>query len=84
MNLAEALSNPLWRSHEIGNEYDMRNRGGGISSRWKIAYYPMFQVLKNGEWIELDEPRVLIERPMQGGTDFREVPIRFLINPQHK
>lgn len=78
MKLQQALNNPLWKSHKIGNIYSMKNRDGSISDGWEIAYYPLFQVLKGGEWIEVDEPRVLIEKPMKGGIDFREVPIRFL------
>ena len=78
MKLQEALKLPLWVNHKIGDVYSMRNRDGNISSGWKIAYYPLFQTLKNGCWIELDEPRALIERPLNNGTDFREVPIRFL------
>ncbi len=75
MNLDEALDNPLWKSHRIGNIYSMRNRDGGISEGWKIAYYPLFESHKGEKY---NEPRVLIERPMQNGIDFREVPIRFL------
>ena len=76
--LQQALNDPLWKFHEIGNIYSMRNMDGGISEGWKIAYYPIFQVLRGGEWIEVDQARALIERPMGKGTDFREVPIIFL------
>ena len=73
-----ALINPLWQNHEIGNKYILVNRNGSKDSGWKIAYYPLPGTYRNGKWIEFDEPRALIERPMEGGTDFREVPIRFL------
>ena len=47
---------------------------------WKIAYYPLFECGKTGE--VYDEPRALIEQPSDWngvkGTDFREVPLRYL------
>lgn len=43
---------------------------------WKIAYYPLLECGKTGE--VYNEPRALIERPIKGGTDFREVPLRYL------
>jgi hypothetical protein len=48
------------------------------SDGWKIAYYPIFENGKTGE--VYNEPRALIERPIPGGTDFREVPLRYLQN----
>lgn len=78
MQLQEALNNPLWKAHKIGNIYSMRNRNGSVSEGWKIAYYPLFESYKNGKLIEFNEPRVLIERPMDKGIDIREIPIRFL------
>jgi hypothetical protein len=56
----------------------------GKPDLWKIAYYPIFEDGKNGE--VYDEPRVLVEKPILGkfdekiGTDFREVPMRYLNN----
>ena len=49
----------------------------GKPELWKVAYYPIFQDGKTGA--VYDEPRALIERPIDGGTDFREVPLRYLI-----
>lgn len=75
-NLIAALSDPLWISHKIGNQYLMKGSGG----LWKIAYYPIFEDGKTGE--KYAEPRALVERPtvFEGvlGTDFREVPLRYL------
>lgn len=78
MELEKALSSPLWKSHRIGNVYSMINRDGSKSDGWKIAYYPLFGTYKNEKWIEFNEPRALIERPIKGGTDFREMPLRYL------
>jgi len=71
-NLVEALGNSLWVNHKIGDTYTM----DGKPDLWKIAYYP---ILENGQTGEAyDEPRALIEKPMKEGTDFREVPLRYL------
>lgn len=70
--LMEALSHPLWLAHSIGDEYTM----DGKPERWKIAYYPIFEDGKTGK--PYDTPRALIERPIPGGTDFREMPLRYL------
>lgn len=72
MNLQKALNDQLWKSHKIGNTYSMDGKPDG----WKIAYYPIFEDGKTGEIY--DEPRALIEKPIQGGTDFREIPLRYL------
>lgn len=69
--LIEALNHALWQSHKIGDIYIMDGRSG-----WKIAYYPIFEDGKTGD--EYNEPRALVEHPMHGGTDFREVPLRYL------
>lgn len=71
MNLKQALSNPICVNHKIGNTYSMDGVNG-----WKIAYYPIFENGKTGE--QYAEPRALIERPINGGIDFREVPLRYL------
>jgi len=71
MSLKQALSNPIWVNHRIGNTYSMDGMNG-----WKIAYYPIFENGKTGE--QYSEPRALIERPINGGIDFREVPLRYL------
>jgi hypothetical protein len=73
MNLHQALSNPIWQNHKISQVYKMDGSDG-----WKIAYYPIFENGKTGE--VYNEPRALIERPIIGGTDFREVPLRYLQN----
>jgi hypothetical protein len=74
-----ALSENIWKEHRIGDEYTM----DGKSDKWKIAYYPIFEDGKNGE--VYDEPRALVEKPIRGGkfnevigTDFREIPLRYL------
>ena len=69
--LNEALADPKWIAHKIGDLYSMDGKEG-----WKIAYYPIFEDGKNG--IKYDEPRALVEKPIEGGTDFREVPLRYL------
>ena len=71
MNLQEALNHPLYQSHKIGDIYLMDYETG-----WKIAYYPIFEDGKTKQ--KYSEPRALVERPMLGGTDFREVPLRYL------
>lgn len=70
--LNNALNNPIWVSHKIGDNYSMDGKAG-----WKIAYYPIFEDGKTGE--QYSEPRALVERPILNGTDFREVPLRYLI-----
>lgn len=71
-DLNKALNNPIWKNHKIGDEYTM----DGKPTKWKIAYYPIFQ---NGKTQEVyREPRALIETPIIGGIDFREVPLRYL------
>jgi len=70
--LNKALHNPKWIAHNIGDTYNMQ----GDSDIWKIAYYPIFENGKSG--VEYQEPRALVEKPMLNGTDFREVPLRYL------
>lgn len=72
MNLNKALSHPLYVCHKIGDKYTM----DGKPELWGIAYYPLFHDDRTGK--EYDEPRALIERPIQNGTDFREMPLRYL------
>ena len=71
MKLEESLKDPKWVTHKIGDKYFMAKDKGD----WKIAYYPIMQ--------EEGEPRALVEKPIfsganQIGTDFREVPLRYL------
>jgi len=71
-NLKQALNHLLWLSHQIGDTYTMDNK----PTLWKIAYYPIFENGKTGEIYK--EPRALIETPIPNGTDFREIPLRYL------
>jgi len=77
-NTSEALKNELWLSHVIGDQYTMDGR----PDLWKIAYYPIFEDGKTHEVYK--EPRALIEKPMVNGTDFREVPLRYLTRKNYK
>lgn len=70
--LKEALENTLWITHNVGDEYTM----DGKPDLWKITYYPIFEDGKTN--IPYKEPRALIEKPMIDGTDFREMPLRYL------
>lgn len=70
--LFKALNNPKWKNHYIGKQYTM----DGKTVLWRIAYYPIFE---NGETGEIyGEGRCLIEKPIKNGTDFREMPLRYL------
>lgn len=71
LKLSYALMNSLWVKHQIGDTYTM----DGVSG-WKIAYYPILEDGKTGK--EYVEPRALVEKEIPGGTDFREVPLRYL------
>lgn len=70
--LSAALLNPVWVSHNIGDTYTM----DGKPDLWKIAYYPIFECGKTGK--KYEEPRALVEKPIENGIDFREVPLRYL------
>ena len=70
--LLKALQDNIWLEHKIGDTYTM----DGKADLWKIAYFPIFEDGKNGEVYE--EPRALVEKPIPNGTDFREVPLRYL------
>lgn len=71
-NLTEALNDTVWLSHNIGHTYTMDNK----PEIWKIAYYPIFEDGKTGE--QYEHPRALVEKPIAGGTDFREIPLHYL------
>lgn len=76
--LCQALNNPTWKKHKIGDVYLM----DGKETEWKIAYYPIFSNGKTN--IEYSEPRALIETPMvNGGIDFREIPLWYLIRKEN-
>lgn len=70
--LSDSLVAGIWQNHKIGDAYTM----DGKPESWKIAYYPIFEDGKTGE--QYEEPRALGEKPIVGGTDFREVPLRYL------
>lgn len=76
--LIDALCHDIWMHHTIGDKYQMTNVGGKDGGVWSIAYYPLFGTYKQGKWVTHDEPRALIERPIEGGIDFREMPLRYL------
>jgi hypothetical protein len=75
MDLESALNDLVKKGHKKGDTYKMDGKG-----EWKIAYYPLFECGKTGEVYE--EPRALVEQPSNWngvkGTDFREVPLRYL------
>lgn len=58
--------------------YYLVNRDGSKTGGWKIAYKYLNGTYKDGKWVDFKEPRVLIEKPIKNGIDFREVPERFL------
>ncbi len=74
-----ALSNQIWIEHKTGSEYQM----DGKKDIWKIVYYPIFEDGKTNEVYQ--EPRALVEKSILGkydekiGTDYREVPLRYLV-----
>ena len=71
-----AIADKIWQDHKLGDKYTM----DGKPDHWKIAYYPIFE---NGKTKEVyEEPRALVEKPLTGGTDFREVPLRYLTKVQ--
>lgn len=72
IDLEQALNNPLWLNHKIGNSYSIK----GDNRRWQLAYYPIFE---DGNTREVySEPRALMETPLEDGTDFREMPLRYI------
>lgn len=77
--LQQALKDPKWVNHKLNQEYSMKNADSTMQNGWKITYYPLFGTYKGGIWFDFDEPRALVERKIEGGFDFREIPIRFLI-----
>jgi len=69
--LKSALTDNIWQEHKIGDNYTM----DGKPEKWKIAYYPILESHKGEVY---NEPRALVEKPIPGGIDFREVPLRYL------
>jgi len=82
MDLRKALVDPIWKDHTVGDIYDMINQNGSKTGNWKIAYYPLCGTYREGVWVDFNEPRALVESPMEGGTDFREAPLRYLTKAQ--
>lgn len=78
MNLEAALRDKLWLSHKISDSYNMDG------DTYKIAYYPLFGTYKGGVWVDFEEPRALVEKPILNGIDFREVPLRYLTKLNHE
>jgi len=70
MNLSSALKTEFWTNHKIGNTYSIKNRNGSIEY-CKLVYYPLDNYDDFSALIEIDKGTYI---------DFREVPIRFLIN----
>ena len=75
--LKEALEDPKWKNHKLEDTYTM----DGSPDLWKIAYYPILVDARTGD--EYPEPRALVEKPIPGGTDFREIPLRYLDAVEH-
>lgn len=69
--LSKALSDPKWLSHKRGDKYTMDNK----PELWTITYYP---VLEDNKGNKYNEPRAIVERPIVGGFDIREIPLRYL------
>ena len=76
--MMNAKNHPLYLSHKIGDVYTM----DGKPDLWKIACYPILECGKSGEVYQ--EPRALVEKPILGGIDFREIPLRYLTRKQIK
>lgn len=64
----------FWLTHQIGDVYSMASRDGSVVE-CKVAYYPM---------PEYKDLRALIEIDLTKGTDFREVPIHYLLLKKKK
>lgn len=59
----------FWTAHKLGDVYTMSSRDGSVVE-CRVAYYPM------PDYADL---RALVEIQMPKGTDFREVPVHYLI-----
>lgn len=62
----------IWMTHRLGDTYTMDEK----PDEWKIAYYPIKECGKTGKIY--GESRALVEKPIPGGIDFREIPLRYL------
>lgn len=76
--LQEALNDPKWISHKIGNKYTM----DGKPDLWEIVYYPIFQNGKTQEFY--NEPRALMQNVDKGGFWSKEAPLRYLVEEKNR
>lgn len=61
-----------FQKRKLGDLFKVKGSG----KQWKVAYYP---INENGETNEdYPEPRALMETPIEGGIDFREMPLRYV------
>jgi hypothetical protein len=72
----------FWLQHNHGDVYLMKNRDKS-TVECTIAYYPLASTyLTNAQGITslkvYDDLRALIEIPIKGGYDLREIPVVFL------
>lgn len=76
MKVKDALNNPIWMQHSIGDKYTM----DGKPDEWKIAYYPILECGKTGD--KYDSPKALVEKESifngKVGIDYREIPLHYL------
>ena len=75
----KALKDSIWVNHKISDVYTMANTNGKQDFGCKIAYYPIFGTYKNEVYVPFDSPQALVEKLLDGGIDFREIPLHFLI-----
>lgn len=76
----EALEDEKWKNHEVGAEYELINRDGSVIEGWGLTYYPILESYNGqGEFIEYDLPRCIIEKYRDDGKlETREVPFKFI------
>lgn len=74
----------FWKDHQPGKIYELKNRNGSTEI-CHVAYFPLNCTYvhdeKDKEEKKLkyhDDLYALIEIKIKDGTDFREVPVRFL------
>ena len=90
--LQTALSDKMWQKHKLGDKYFLVHSNGKKEEGWRISYYPLFGTWNNKQnkitniieeiWIDFDEPRALIEKQLESGIDFREMPLRYLLKKE--
>jgi len=84
MHVRIRIPDLIWVTHKLGDMYTMDEK----PCLWRITYYPLYGTWDNKkdmdgntikeQWIDFKEPRALIESPIVGGIDFREIPLRYL------